>query len=95
MVWETREVREKAITVSPPFTHLPCHVQKALGHALPTLYAGTRLTLCFQISTMHPDPALPLDNTPFPYDTNAYPGRRSSAAPFSPASHTISQGAWR
>jgi hypothetical protein len=71
-VWETCEVFHLS---SLPRTNL----KKALGRALPALYAGTGLTPCLQISTMHQDPAPSPDNTPLPYDTNAYPGRRSSS----------------
>ena len=60
---------------------------------MPTLYGSIGLTPCLWISTMHQDPAPLPDNMPFPYDTNAYPGRRSSSAPFSPASHILSHKA--
>ena len=90
-VWETREVCEEARHNCLASLHLPSlprtNLKKALGCALPTLYGGTGLTPCLQISTMHQDPAPPPDDTPFPYDTNACPGRRSSATPFSSASH--------
>jgi len=91
VVWETREVCEEARHNCLVSVHLPSlprtNLNKALGRALPTLYASIGLTPCLRISTMHQDPEPLPDNTPFPYDTNAYPGRRNSSAPFSPALH--------
>jgi len=83
-----RPARYAKRRVSPLFTYLPylslprTNIKKALGRALSSKYAGIGLTLYLQISTMHEDPVPPPDNMPFPYDANAYPGRRSSAAPF-------------
>jgi len=84
--WETREVCEEARHNCLASLHLPSlprtNLKKALGRVLPTLYAGTGLTPCLQISTMHQDPAPPPDDTPFPYKPNAYPGcRRIPANP--------------
>ena len=96
-VWETREVREEARHNGLASLHLPSlphtNLKKALGRALPTLYAGTGLTHSLQLSTMCQDPAPPPDNMPFPYDTNAYPSRWSSAAPSSSASRIPSHKA--
>ena len=88
-VWETREVREEARHNCPASLHLPSLPRTNLKKALGLARVAHPLRR-HRANTLPPDidgaPG-PCANTLFPYNTNAYPSRRSSAAPFSSASH--------